>query len=89
MILRLFGLLFGAAALVIGLFGGWGWPFGDMVSRVNHRGLAGLQDSASAILWSGAWDSLIDPVLRMPAWSIPTIIALVLFLIAAMQPAKA
>lgn len=89
MILRLFGLLFAAGALVLGAFGGWGWAFGDVVSRVNPRALAALQDSVGRTLWYGTWDSLFVPVLIMPAWCVPAGIAALLFLISAMQPARA
>ena len=89
MILRLFGLLFAAGALVLGLFGGWGWRFGEMISQVNPRALRTVHDGVSTTLPSGIWDSLFGPVLNLPAWVIPLGIAVILFAVAAFQPGKA
>ena len=89
MILRLFALLFCAGALLLGLFGGWSWSFGDLLMQVNSRALLRLHDFVGTTLWSGAWDSLVGPVLFMPAWVVPSGIALILFTISAFQPARA
>ena len=88
MILRLIGLLFGAAALVLGLSFGWGWQLGAVLGRVNPGAMARLQDGVQRSLSQMAWDSLVSPVLAMPAWSALAGIALVLFVIAAMRPGR-
>ncbi|MEO3471636.1 hypothetical protein AAFN86_07205 [Roseomonas sp. CAU 1739] len=88
MILRLIGLLFGAAALVIGLSFGWGWPFGVALTRVNPTALTTMQSGVQGVLWQGAWDSLFMPLFGMPAWTVPAAICLIMFLVSAMRPGR-
>lgn len=88
MILRVIGLLFGAAALIMGMSFGWGWPLGAVLGRVNPGAMARLQDGVQRSLSQIAWDSLVLPVLAMPAWSAPAAISLLLFVIAAMRPGR-
>ncbi|GGJ20699.1 hypothetical protein [Neoroseomonas lacus] len=88
MVLRLIGLLMGAAALVMGLSFGWGLPLGTVLSQINPRAMLTLQEGVSVMLWSGAWDSLFYPVLTLPAWVAPLAVALVLFLISATRPER-
>ena len=88
MILRLIGLRFGAAALVMGLSFGWSWPLGAVLGRVNAGGLAAFQDMVQRSVGQWAWDALFGPVLAMPAWGAPAAICLLLFLTSAMRPGR-
>ena len=88
MVLRLIGLLFGAAALVLGLSFGWGWQLGAALGRVNPGAMGRLQDGVQRSLSQVAWDSLVSPLLSMPAWSALASIAALLFVIAAMRPGR-
>ncbi|HWT09177.1 MAG TPA: hypothetical protein VN329_08420 [Roseomonas sp.] len=88
MILRLIGLLLGAAALVLGLSFGWGWQLGAALGRVNPGAMGRLQDGVQRSISQMLWDSLVSPVLSMPAWSALAAIALLLFVIAAMRPGR-
>ena len=88
MILRLIGLLLGAAALVLGLSFGWGWQLGAALGRVNPGAMGRLQDGVQRSISQMLWDSLVSPVLAMPAWSALAAIALLLFVIAAMRPGR-
>ena len=88
MILRLFALLFSAAALVMGFALGWGLPFGELASRINPRAVASLQEGVARFLWFGAWDSLFSPLFAIPAWAVALTVALLLFFVSAMRPGR-
>ncbi|MBR0652282.1 hypothetical protein GXW78_21680 [Roseomonas terrae] len=87
MLLRLIGLLLGSLALVIGLSAGWNWTFGAMLGGINPRGMATLEDTVRNN-WAGIWDSLALPMLGLPAWAVPALLAVVFFLAAAMRPGR-
>lgn len=88
MILRLLAVLFGAAALVLGLAFGWSWPLGNLLMRINPNAILSLQDSVQRTISNAAWDSLVLPVLLVPAWVTPATICLILFLVAAFRPGQ-
>lgn len=86
MVLRLIALLFGVAALMVGLVFGWSLALGELVTRTNAGVLRALDEFVRRVFWAGAWESVFSPLFAMPAWSAPAAVGFVLFAIAAVQP---
>lgn len=88
MTLRLIALVFLSLALVMGLWLGWSWSFGEMLTTVNANAVYSLHDFVRRVFWAGAWDALVSPIFSMPAWLAPAGLALVCFAAAALRPGK-
>ncbi|CAH0154544.1 hypothetical protein [Roseomonas sp. CECT 9278] len=86
MVLRTLALVLFGLALCMGVFLGWGYPLGTMLQSGGSMGSGqlGLQRLVGPSIWNAAF----APLLTLPAWSLPTFVAVVFMLIAAMRPGK-
>jgi hypothetical protein len=88
MVLRTIALVLFGLAFCIGFWGGWNYPMSTMLYGVNPSALGSAEVGLQRYLPSAVWRAVFAPMLSLPAWSLPTMIGVVLMIIAALRPGK-
>jgi hypothetical protein len=88
MVLRTIALVLFGLALCMAVFLGWNYPLGTLLYGVNRGGMGATQLGIERLLGPSVWNAAFEPLMRLPAWSLPTFIGAVLMLIAALRPGK-
>jgi hypothetical protein len=88
MVLRTIALVLFGFALCIGLWAGWGHPLSSMLYGVNPSALGSAEIGAQRYLPEVVWRAIFAPMLSLPAWAMPTLLGVVLMIIAALRPGK-
>jgi hypothetical protein len=88
MVLRTIALVLFGFALCIALWAGWNYPMSNMLYGVNPSALGSAEIGAQRYLPSAFWRAVIAPMLALPAWSLPTMLGVILMIIAALRPGK-
>jgi hypothetical protein len=88
MVLRTIALVLFALAICMAIFLGWNYQLGTMLYGANRGGMGNAQLGIERLLGPAVWNAAFAPMMRLPAWSLPTFIGVVLMLIAAMRPGK-
>lgn len=84
MLLRLLATLFFAAALLIGLGLGWRRDLASMLGIVNAQWVPSLE----AGLPAPVWDTVLKPLLGMPAWGAAVAIGAMFLLASLLRPGR-
>lgn len=88
MIFRVLALVFLAAALITGMALGWGTQLGVALRRMNPGAMRSLQSGVEGYLMPDVWQALFEPVLSIPVWSGWIVLAVIFFIVSAMQPGR-
>lgn len=88
MVLRTIAIVLFGLALCMGIFLGWGYPLGTMLSGASPSGFAPRELGLQRLVGPTVWNAAFAPLMTLPAWSLPTFFGVVLMIIAAMRPGK-
>ena len=88
MIFRVLALVFLGAALVTGFALGWGTQLGSALRRMNPGAMRSLQSGVEGYTLPDVWAGLFEPMLSIPAWSGWIVLAVIFFVVSALQPGR-
>lgn len=88
MIFRVLALVFLGAALVTGVSLGWDTVLGDALRRMNPRMMSSMQSGVESYLMRDLWAGVFEPIFSIPAWSGWVALAVIFFIVSALQPGR-